>query len=145
MHPSHHVLKDQVTFLVDVQHMAHGLLSRRFHLNLLPHDVAQLPASVYHRAKSLPEEAFIVLDLDTFVASAKKTGRVVIADESYPRCGMAADFSALITENAFTELKAPVMRVIPPHTPIPFCGPLEDEWVPDVDKIVEAVKNILNG
>ena len=80
------------------------------------------------------------LDTDTILASARKTGRVVVADESYPRCGMAADFSAIITENLFSELKAPVMRVMPPHTPIPFSAALEDEWIPDVDKIAAMVR-----
>ena len=80
------------------------------------------------------------LDTDTILASARKTGRVVVADESYPRCGMAADFSAIITENLFRELKAPVMRVMPPHTPIPFSAALEDEWIPDVDKIAAMVR-----
>ena len=80
------------------------------------------------------------LDTDTILASARKTGRVVVADESYPRCGMAADFSAIITENLFSELKAPVMRVMPPHTPIPFSAALEDEWIPDADKIAAMVR-----
>lgn len=84
------------------------------------------------------------LDLETLLESARKTGRVVVVDESYPRCGIAADFSALITENAYKDLKCPVIRVIPPHTPIPFCGPLEDEWVPGVKDIIEAVKKALN-
>lgn len=79
------------------------------------------------------------LDTDTLLASARKTGRVVIADESYPRCGLAADFSAIITENLFAELKAPVARVTPPHTPIPFSAALEDEWMPDADNIMTAV------
>ncbi len=83
------------------------------------------------------------LDTDTLLSSAKKTKRVVVADESYPRCGMAADFSAIITENLFNELEAPVMRVMPPHTPIPFSAALEDEWIPSVNKIVEKVRECI--
>jgi len=83
------------------------------------------------------------LDMDTILASVKKTGRVIIADESYPRCGMAADISAQITEQAFKSLKTAVKRVIPPHTHIPFSAELEDEWVPDAAKIKKAVLEIL--
>lgn len=83
------------------------------------------------------------LDMDTILASVKKTGKVIIADESYPRCGMAADISAQITESVFEHLKAPVKRVIPPHTHIPFSAALEDEWVPDAAKIKNAVLEIL--
>lgn len=83
------------------------------------------------------------LDLTTILNSARKTGRVVVADESYPRCGMAADISAQITENIFKELKAPVMRVIPPHSHIPFSATLEDAWIPNEKDIYEMVKKVV--
>lgn len=83
------------------------------------------------------------LDLDTLLQSARKTKRVVIVDESYPRCGMAADISAQISENTFGQLSAPVTRVVPPHAHIPFCGPLEDEWVPSIEKVINAVRKIM--
>lgn len=79
------------------------------------------------------------LDMDTILSSVKKTGRVVLADESYPRCGMAADISAQISERAFEYLKKPILRVIPPHTHIPFTATLEDEWIPSANKIKEKV------
>jgi len=84
------------------------------------------------------------LDLDTFVQSAKKTGRVVIVDETYPRCGIASDISAQVGEKTFAELKAPIARVVPPHAHIPFCAPLEEEWVPSTANIVEAVVQTMN-
>lgn len=83
------------------------------------------------------------LDLDTFIKSAEKTGRVIIVDESYPRCGIAADIAAQIGERMFGRLKAPIGRVIPPHAHIPYVGHLEDEWVPNVGRIVAAVKDII--
>lgn len=83
------------------------------------------------------------LDLDTILTSARKTKRVVVVDESYPRCGMAADISAQITEVTFGELIAPVIRVVPPHTHIPYSAALEDAWIPDETNIVEAVKKIM--
>lgn len=84
------------------------------------------------------------LDLATLLKSAERTGRVVIVDESYPRCGMAADISAQIHERLFDKLKKPIKRVVPPHAHIPFCAPLEDEWVPNVAKVIAAVKEALD-
>lgn len=83
------------------------------------------------------------LDMDTIIKSVRKTGRVVVADESYPRCGMAADISAQIIETAFSDLKKPVKRVIPPHSHIPFSAPLEDAWIPDSNKIKQAVLELV--
>jgi len=83
------------------------------------------------------------LDMDTILESVKKTGKVVIADESYPRCGMASDISAQITESVFDDLKAPVRRVIPPHTHIPFSAELEDEWIPNSDKIKSVILELV--
>lgn len=80
------------------------------------------------------------LDLDTLVKSAHNTGRVIIADEGYPRCGIASDISAQIGERSFGKLVAPILRVTPPHAHIPFCGPLENIWIPDVQNIIEAVR-----
>lgn len=79
------------------------------------------------------------LDLDALVASVRKTGRLVVVDESYPRCGMASDIAAQVGERAFGQLKAPIRRVVPPHAHIPFVGELEAEWVPNVRRIVEAI------
>ena len=75
------------------------------------------------------------LDLDTMVVSGKKTGRVMVVDESYPRCGIAADIAAQLGDHLFGSLKAPVCRVTPPHAHIPYCGKLEDAWVPSVERI----------
>lgn len=79
------------------------------------------------------------LDLDTLVRSAKKTKHVVIVDESYPRCGMAADIASQLYAKTFADLKAPIINVTPPHAHIPFCAPLEDEWIPNADKIEAAI------
>lgn len=77
------------------------------------------------------------LDLDTMIESAKKTKKVMIVDESYPRCGIAADISAQLNERLFGILIAPIERVTPPHAHIPYVGRLEDEWVPSKGKIID--------
>ncbi len=81
------------------------------------------------------------LDIDTIVKSVEKTGRLVVVDEDNPRCGMAADITALVAQNCFGDLRAPVQMVTAPHTPPPFTGSLEDLYVPSADKIAEAVRN----
>ncbi len=84
------------------------------------------------------------LDLDTVVTSVRKTGRLIIVDESYPRCGMASDIAAQVGERTFGQLKAPIIRVVPPHAHIPYVGELEAEWVPNVRKIMEAIASTLD-
>ena len=66
------------------------------------------------------------LDTETILEFAEETGRVIIVDESSPRCGMAADIAALIAEEAFDALRAPIFKVTPPHTPVPYAPSLED-------------------
>ncbi len=83
------------------------------------------------------------LDEDTVLSSVKKTRRVVITDEDYPRCGIASDISALLAEQAFDYLDAPPKRVTPPHTPIPYSPPLEAAYMPSTEKIVAAAKEVL--
>src|ERR1700750_3297923 len=70
------------------------------------------------------------LDEDTILESVENTGRLVVVDESGPRCGMAADIVARVAQEAFGELKAPPRMVTPPHTPVPFSPVLEDAYVP---------------
>ena len=79
------------------------------------------------------------LDADTILASVRKTGRLIVVDEANPRCGMAADISALAAQHAFRELRAPIRMVTPPHTPVPFAGELEDLYIPSPAKIQAAV------
>ena len=83
------------------------------------------------------------LDEDTILEAAEETGRVVIVDESYPRCNIATDISALICQNAFSSLKSPIKMVTPPHTPVPFSPTLEDLYLPSEEKIYETAKQIL--
>lgn len=80
------------------------------------------------------------LDTATILASVRKTGRLVAVDEAYPRCNMATDISALAAQEAFGSLRAPVRMVSPPHVPVPFAAPLEDLYIPNADKVAEAVR-----
>ncbi|MEC7219310.1 MAG: alpha-ketoacid dehydrogenase subunit beta [SAR324 cluster bacterium] len=82
------------------------------------------------------------LDLETVIESVENTRRLVVVDESNPRCSIAADISAQITEQAFESLKGPVKMVTAPHCPPPFSDVLEDLYIPSPEKIAEAVKSL---
>ena len=85
------------------------------------------------------------LDEDSVLEAAEETGRVVIVDESYPRCNIATDISALICEKAFSSLKAPIKMVTPPHTPVPFSPALEDLYLPSATKVKSAIQATLEN
>src|SRR5215510_12522209 len=82
------------------------------------------------------------LDIDAIVASVKKTNRVVIAEESHPICGVGAEISAEIMERAFDYLDAPVKRVSGVDVPMPYAKNLENLAIPDVNRIVAAVREV---
>jgi pyruvate dehydrogenase E1 component beta subunit len=83
------------------------------------------------------------LDEDTIINSVRKTRKVVIVDEDYPRCSMAGDISALVAEQAFDYLDAPPKRVTPPHTSVPYSRPLEELYIPTVDDIIAASLEVM--
>jgi pyruvate dehydrogenase E1 component beta subunit len=82
------------------------------------------------------------LDIGTIVDSVKKTNRVVVAEESHPFCGVAAEISSEIMERAFDYLDAPVKRVSGADVPMPYAKNLEDLAIPNVDQIVAAVRQV---
>ena len=83
------------------------------------------------------------LDTETVLETASETGRVVVVDESHPRCNMAADISALICQEAFSDLKAPIKMVTGYHCPVPFSPALEDIYIPGPPKIEAAVRAVM--
>jgi pyruvate dehydrogenase E1 component beta subunit len=83
------------------------------------------------------------LDHKTVLGSVKKTHRLVVVDEDNPRCSMACDIISLVCTRAFDEMDGPPRMVTAPHTPVPFSPPLEDYYVPSVEKVVSAVKSLL--
>jgi pyruvate dehydrogenase E1 component beta subunit len=83
------------------------------------------------------------LDTETILETAAETGRVVVVDESHPRCNMATDVAALIAQEAFDKLKAPIKMVTAPHCPVPFSPALEDIYIPGPDKIEAAVRAVV--
>jgi pyruvate/2-oxoglutarate/acetoin dehydrogenase E1 component len=78
------------------------------------------------------------IDWDTILESVEKTGRLVVADEANPRCSLATDIVANVSERVFRSLKASPRMVTAPHTPVPFSPTLEDLYIPSADAIVQA-------
>ena len=83
------------------------------------------------------------LDLDTILESLEATGRLVIVDESNPRCSVASDIAGLVASEGFDLLKAPVQLVTAPHTPVPFARELERAYVPSPDDIAAAIRKVV--
>ena len=83
------------------------------------------------------------LDEEAILESVENTGRLVVVDESPPRCSVAADIAGLVASRGFESLQAPVEQVTAPHAPIPFSPALERAWVPGPQKIEAAIRRVL--
>lgn len=84
------------------------------------------------------------LDKPTILNSVKKTNRCVVVEETWPTCGVAAEIMALISDEAWDYLDAPVKRISALDTPLPYAKNLESMCLPQVDDIVKQVNDTLN-
>jgi pyruvate dehydrogenase E1 component beta subunit len=82
------------------------------------------------------------LDIETIVASVKKTNRLVSVEEGWPFAGIGAELAALMMEHAFDDLDAPVVRVHGADVPLPYAANLEKLALPQPDDIVRAAKSV---
>jgi 2-oxoisovalerate dehydrogenase E1 component beta subunit len=82
------------------------------------------------------------MDTEAILRSVEKTSRAVVLYESHRAFGIGAEVSAVIAEEGFELLDAPVVRLAPPNVPVPFSPPLEDAFIPQVEDIVEAVQRL---
>ena len=83
------------------------------------------------------------MDEEAILNSVKKTHRLIVVDEDYPRCSIATDVVALAAGQAFDYLDAPPRMITAPHTPVPFSPVLEDAYVPSVDTIVSTAQSLM--
>jgi pyruvate/2-oxoglutarate/acetoin dehydrogenase E1 component len=83
------------------------------------------------------------LDETSILESVARTGRLVVVDEANPRCSIATDIAALVACKGFKDLRAPVRLVTAPHTPVPFSPVLEALYVPSIERIEAAVREIV--
>ena len=118
--------------IVGVQKMVHTAL-----------DAAEMLAAEGIEAEVIDPRTYSPLDTTTILGSVARTGRLVVVDESYPRCSLATDISSLVAENAFESLRAPIRTVTAPHAPVPFSPVLEDAYIPQPDKVAEAVRFVV--
>jgi 2-oxoisovalerate dehydrogenase E1 component beta subunit len=82
------------------------------------------------------------LDTQTVLKSVEKTSRALVLYESHRFLGVGAEVAAMIAEEGFQHLDAPVMRLAPPNVPVPFSPPLEDAYLPQVADIEAAVEKL---
>jgi 2-oxoisovalerate dehydrogenase E1 component beta subunit len=83
----------------------------------------------------------VPLDAETVIASARKTGRVVIVHEAPRTGGFGGEIAALIAEQAMTRLEAPVLRVTGYDTPFPYT--LEHSYLPDAPRVLRAIEHVM--
>jgi len=85
----------------------------------------------------------VPLDAEAVIRSVQRTGRLVVADPAHRTCGAAAEISAIVAEEAFESLRAPIVRVTTPDTQIPFSPALEKQLYPSRATIADAVRRVV--
>jgi len=85
------------------------------------------------------------LDIDTIVSSVTKTGKALVVDEGYPMCGLGSEISAILMENAFEKLKAPVGRLHNDPVAQPFSPVLDVQTIVNKQKVIDAAKSVVEG
>jgi pyruvate/2-oxoglutarate/acetoin dehydrogenase E1 component len=83
------------------------------------------------------------LDEETILESIGATGRLLVVDESNPRCSVASEIAAVVAEHAFRDLKGPIRRITAPHTPVPFSPVLENAYIPSSGAIETAALELM--
>jgi acetoin:2,6-dichlorophenolindophenol oxidoreductase subunit beta len=87
--------------------------------------------------------SIVPMDRDALLATVAKTGRLVVADPAHEMGSVASEISALIAEEGFWSLQAPIIRVTTPHTRIPFSAAMERPLYPNAERIAAAVRRTL--
>ena len=118
--------------------------------------VVALALMVYHSLKAceiLAKEGISVelidprtvapLDTESILTSVRKTGRLLIVDETFGPFGLGAEIAAQIADSGFDDLDAPIRRLNGVHTPTPYSPPLEKAVVPDVNAIVQSIRELV--
>jgi pyruvate dehydrogenase E1 component beta subunit len=91
----------------------------------------------------LDPRTIVPLDEEAILQSIKKTGKLVVVDEDYERCGFSAEVAAIAVEKGFQYLDAPVIRVANPNVPIPYSPTLESRIIPSTEKILKAITQLV--
>jgi len=94
------------------------------------------------QAEVIDPRTLVPLDRDLILESVRKTGRLVVVEEDNLTGGWAGDIAAMVAEEAFYWLDAPIKRVSAPDTPPPFAPVMEEYYVPSVARVVQAVQSL---
>jgi len=105
-------------------------------------EAAQKGAELGYDLEVIDLRTLVPFDIDTILASVQKTGRVVVAHEAPRTSGFGAELAATIQEKAMLHLEAPILRVTGFDTPFPYT--LEHEYLPDANRILDAVERVVN-
>jgi 2-oxoisovalerate dehydrogenase E1 component beta subunit len=103
-------------------------------------EAAEMVAAEGVSVEVLDLRTLLPLDRPRILDTVKKTGRALIVHEATRTGGPGGEIAALIAEHAFLHLDAPIVRVAPPDTPVPYSPPLEEFFLPNASKIAEAVR-----
>ncbi|PIC63049.1 alpha-ketoacid dehydrogenase subunit beta [Sporosarcina sp. P13] len=83
-------------------------------------------------------------DQETVIESVKKTGRLIVIDESNPHNNTATDVASVVADKAFDYLDGPIKTVCAPNTPVPFAANLEKAYIPDADKVLRVAEELIS-
>jgi 2-oxoisovalerate dehydrogenase E1 component len=83
------------------------------------------------------------LDVETILKSVRKTGRLLIVDETFAPCGLGGEIAARVIDEGFDDLDAPIRRLNGAHTPTPYSPPLEAAVVPNPESITQAIRDLM--
>lgn len=93
-------------------------------------------------AEVIDPRTLVPLDSRTIVESVRRTGRLVVAEPAHKTCGAAAEIAAIVADEAFESLRAPIVRVASPNMQVPFSPALEAQLYPTVDTIAAAIRRV---
>ncbi len=114
-------------------------------MNLFAEEAAKKLENESISCEIIDPRTYSPLDEELIYESVKKTGKVIVVDESNPKCSLASEITSLISEKCFSYLKCPIIKITAPHTPVPFSPPMEDYYIPSSNKIINAVKKLKNA
>ncbi|MHB8566201.1 MAG: alpha-ketoacid dehydrogenase subunit beta [Nitrososphaerales archaeon] len=96
------------------------------------------------KAEVIDTRTLVPLDKAAILSSVKKTGRALVVDEDYEYCGVASEIAAIIAEEGFHFLKAPIKRVTTPNVSIPYAQALQNNVMPNAEKILKAAQSLVS-
>jgi pyruvate dehydrogenase E1 component beta subunit len=107
-------------------------------------EAAEVLAARDISAEVIDLRSLVPLDTATVTASVKKTNRLVTVEENPRLCGWGAEVVSIVAEECIWHIDGPITRVTTPHIPLPSADNLEDQMLPNVDRIVAAVEKTLS-